>query len=222
MNEVEPPADLDAYIVPGRRWSLIKLHGSINWGREVRDGYARRPMNAPGWRETYSDEFAQLEDLEDRLSRDIEFCPGRDLADYRFKASRPGQSSARRQFMEADGILRYPALAVPLGAEDELVCPPSHVSFLRKRLQAEDGLNLLVIGYSGLDTEVLKLLSESKNSIRRLLVVDPSEKHAKQAAENIGAALGFGGGFQADWPRVQAFSDFAQGTALQEFIDTLT
>jgi hypothetical protein len=220
INESEPPTDLDAYVVPGRRWSLVKLHGSINWGREVEDAFVERPIS-PGVQETFTEAFSRVEDFEERLSPQIEFCDGRNLADYRYKPLPPGSTRGQRMWSTSPrGTLRYPALAVPLGAEDELVCPPSHLSFLRKRLQAQDGLNLLVIGYSGLDTEVLKLLRESENTIRRLLVVDPSEKHAMQAAENIGRAFGRSG-FQADWPCVQTFSHFAQERGLQEFIETV-
>ena len=63
-------------------------------------------------------------------------------------------------YAAAQGLssLRWQALAVPLGPEDELVCPSAHVSRAEQMLEQMDGLNLLVIGYSGLDREVLGLL----------------------------------------------------------------
>jgi hypothetical protein len=46
------------------------------------------------------------------------------------------------------------------GAEDELVCPTEHVEFLKAKLRDADGVHLLVIGYSGYDREVIRVLKE--------------------------------------------------------------
>jgi hypothetical protein len=59
------------------------------------------------------------------------------------------------------------------------------VEILRARLESIDGLNLLVIGYSGVDQEVLKLLRESKNNIRSLLVINDGSSGAEAAARRI-------------------------------------
>ena len=81
--------------------------------------------------------------------------------------------------------LYFPALSVPLGSQDELVCDPKHVDFLRQRLQNAEGLNLLVIGYCGADQEVLRLLRESESSVRSLLVINQDTASADQAHGRI-------------------------------------
>lgn len=56
-----------------------------------------------------------------------------------------------------------------------------------------DGLNLLVIGYSGLDQEVIRLLKESGQSLRRMLVVNGNAEMSRLAAERIAS-----GAFELD------------------------
>jgi hypothetical protein len=92
--------------------------------------------------------------------------------------------------MSHDNKCFYPALSVPLGPEDEFNCPPTHVDFARERLRHGDGLNILSVGYSGLDSRVLKLLKESGNSLRSLYVVNQTPDHGRQAAEHIAQAFG--------------------------------
>jgi hypothetical protein len=55
----------------------------------------------------------------------------------------------------------YPAVSVPIGPDRELAnCPREHVGALQRRLKKMGGeLNVLVIGYSGLDDEVMELLA---------------------------------------------------------------
>jgi hypothetical protein len=50
----------------------------------------------------------------------------------------------RWDMSDTPGVL-YPALAVPLGPADELVCPTRHIEAARQSLDRMDGLNLLVI-----------------------------------------------------------------------------
>jgi hypothetical protein len=79
----------------------------------------------------------------------------------------------------------YPALSVPLGPEDALSCPPEHVEFLERHLASLDELHLLVIGYSGLDTEVLRVLREANRPIGSLMVVQASEAAWEKTREAV-------------------------------------
>jgi hypothetical protein len=156
---------MDAYIEPGRNWSLIKLHGSVNWGRVVRERTdASYSTSIP----IVNSLFARLIKVE--LEDEIVLRDNDDLSCARY------DSAAKTLF--------YPALSVPLG-HDEVVCPPSHHDHLRARLGELYGLNLIVIGYSGLDREVLTILKESKNSLRSLLVVSDRQESALGTAEAI-------------------------------------
>jgi hypothetical protein len=88
----------------------------------------------------------------------------------------------------AHGSLFYPALSVPVGEEDELVCPPQHVDFLRERLAASQPRHLLLIGYSGNDREVLALVRESERGIKTLTVVDYDAGAAQAVVDPIASS----------------------------------
>jgi len=96
---------IDKYVERGRKWALIKLHGSVNWGRRMRNGM----FNGDG---VLTVNGAQLD-----LEGDITVLSGyqgphrrRDLAEY------------------------YPALAAPLGGKEEFQCPRAHLSVMDERL----------------------------------------------------------------------------------------
>ena len=65
-------------------------------------------------------------------------------------------------------------------------------------LDGMDGIDLLVIGYSGLDQEVLRVVSESGNELRRLLVVN-GESGGRPAADRIAEAFR-----STNWPNAWA------------------
>jgi hypothetical protein len=202
----EPLTSMDSYIPgPERNWSLIKLHGSVNWGRRVIVDWEVQDPDP-----YLATTFAALgEEL--RVEDDVTLRLSADLRGVRFE----GTSSA------AGGRLYYPALSAPLGPGDELVCPPNHAEYLRKRLAACDGLNLLVIGYSGLDEEVLKLLAESGNSLRSLAIVSQPQEAAEEAAHIITRSIGFGGPRLSPTIFGHGFNAFAQGDDLRAVIENL-
>ncbi len=167
---LDPLEEIDDYIAPDRRWSLVKLHGSVNWGRRVEDG-GRLNFQNPDPDVSIS-EIIQLRNFGDLESH------GYPMAD----SVRNGETFRPGTF--------YPAVSVPVGAEDELVCPPRHVSFLRAKLDTADPKHLLVIGYSANDREVIKLFQESKPVIESMLVVSDGEKGARQIAEKLRKEIG--------------------------------
>lgn len=199
----DPLEDMNSYIKPARNWSLIKLHGSVEWGYQVLNHWERLDDD-PFLAETFA-----------RIEGDIALEQDPVL---RLQASIEG---ARAEGMAPSfgGRLFYPALSAPLGPGDELVCPPTHVDWLKQRLQAHDGLNLLVIGYSGLDEEVLKILRDSENSLRSLWVVSHNENAAMRTAGAITHAIGMGG----SQPQIftEGFDSFAQGDSLNSVMGLL-
>jgi hypothetical protein len=148
------------YLRDGRNWSLIKLHGSVDWGRKILgEGHGIGAFTDPS--------------EETRIAAHIEQRSG-DLATIR------GFHSAAHT-----GNLYFPALAAPVGQADELVCPPQHVDFLKRRLTETQPLHLLVIGYSGLDHEVVSLIRESERGVKTLTIVDNGEEAAWEVANRL-------------------------------------
>jgi hypothetical protein len=213
---------LSDYIHPQRRWSLIKLHGSINWGRHVNGATVERPSilvsGAQRARRTFARDFAALGEEVD-LDPDIELRSG-DLEEMRADWRR---APATRPFGVGVGgevgELYFPALAAPLGEADEIVCRDDHVTHLKQQLASVQGVNLLVIGYSGIDREVLELLRSAGKPVRSLRVVN-GEFDASYATLNVLARelsfvpaveMAFNGGF----------NDFAQTDAMSTFLRAL-
>jgi hypothetical protein len=143
-----PLRNFEDYISEDKNWSLIKLHGSVNWV------YQR--------------------------SEPIKPYPPTD--DLRFQDQELQCHSPSATLEEIRGRLggrdRYPALAIPEGSEDRLVLPSRHHWWIKQRLEAAPNIDLLVIGYSGLDIEVLKLIGSTKTPIRLMTIVNQSQEAA--------------------------------------------
>ena len=108
---------------------------------------------------------------------------------------------------------------MPLGPDDEFNCPESHLDFIRKRLVATDGLHILSIGYSGLDSGLLQLLASSGNSIRSLFAVNHEGVSALEAATRIATA--FLDVAHPDMAYAGTFESFTQSGGLEEYLTTL-
>lgn len=158
-----PIHSLDDYIAQREpQWSLIKLHGSVNWGQAIRGPQGFSFETPP----------ADL-DLDDQIVI-------------------TGGANTRVDELRGNGGPNsyYPALSVPVGQDDELVCPPLHVEFLQDRLATADALHLLIIGYSANDLEVLKLLKDSETDIESVLIVNRSEDDCGHVEGQLGRHLG--------------------------------
>jgi hypothetical protein len=222
-----PMRSMDDYGSHSSHWSLVKLHGSINWGRPIVGSEWTESMhlahlaNDPT---TYASEFANFgEDIE--LEDDVVFCDGDGLENFRrveieIEHPRPQYGISIPRIGEKDFQLLYPALSVPLGAEDEIVCPESHVNCVTEHMSyAFDGLNILVIGYSGLDQEVLSLLASSGRPVRAIKVINGDYDLSMAAAQIFGGRLGFTVSEEMVFPG--GFTDFAQSNAMAEFLRAL-
>ena len=181
-------ASLDDYISPEENWSLIKLHGSVNWWHPATEPFiASAPPRDLEWIDS---EF---------------FCA---LPDMPLESIRGGPPDS--------SIQRYPALAMPEGAGDRLVLPDKHRWFVNNRLKSESQIDLLVIGYSGLDTEVLSLLASLNCKVRRMTVVNRNGIAAEQVLTRFRAA-----GIDPIWPKVvlSDFAEWAGGDGLNGLVD---
>src|SRR6266487_833762 len=204
--------DLNSYVASDPRWALVKLHGSVNWGRRIIADINRgietvNQANASGRPISQHELINKLIDTEyDQVSvGEIELRLHRSLDEWRYDRS--------------DSVY-YPALSIPVGEEDELVCPSEHLAAARERLGRADALNILVIGYSGLDREVLQLLRQSGRPAHRLLVVNGSERASFEAAERIQQACG-GSGVRTDSVFRGGFSEVVRTGTLADFAATI-
>ena len=151
LAQYAPIQDMGWYVQTDPRWALVKLHGSVNWGWRIPllERHATLSGNSIESVNTIVGDFV--------LEGFPEFDA--DAIELRLQDGLPARLS------DGEHIF-YPALALPLGPSDELVCPSDHVRRAREMLDGMDGIDLLVIGYSGLDQEVLRVVSESGNELR--------------------------------------------------------
>ena len=110
---------------------------------------------------------------------------------------------------------RYPALALPEGPKDELVLPPRHRDHLVRTLNSGPEINVLVLGYSALDTEVLDLLARNNARIRRLTVVNRDAVSGLEVYRRIE-----GHGIRAIWPDTYdgGYEEWIDGDGLHEWV----
>ncbi|HEX3040815.1 MAG TPA: hypothetical protein VHP56_01830 [Solirubrobacterales bacterium] len=169
-----PLNDFEDYISEAKNWSLIKLHGSVNWVYE---------MSYP------LDPYPPTEELRTQDHELRCYAPEADLE----KIRGPG-----------DGRDRYPALAIPEGPKDRLVLPSRHEWWITNRLRAAPNIDLLVIGYSGLDIEILKMLKAVDIPIRLRTFVNQSLMTAEEVRDRFDEA-----GLTAVWTET-ANGNFAE------------
>jgi len=195
---------MESYLAHGQKWALIKLHGSINWGRIVLNAPPQIAPTDPVLAQTFANLGENIE-VDDNIS--LRLQP--DIRQVRFD--------------EEPFRLYYPALAAPLGTEDELVCSDQHVKYLTEITGHYDPLDVLVIGYSGLDQEALNLMSWGGRSIRSLLVVSESDESAQATADRITAGLNVvpAEGQNAVTLIGTGFTNFAHGRDLDDYVERL-
>lgn len=145
-----PFSDMDSYV--REQWLLVKLHGSVDWGRSVEtapEEAARFGMRPIG-RQEYN---AMFGDHRFPKSYGKEIAVLHSLAAFHVRIDR----------------LFYPVLAIPVDRQKAYVCPSAHVEALNAFLPS--CRTVLAIGTSGTDRDLLQLLAKSLSSVDRFYVV---------------------------------------------------
>jgi hypothetical protein len=167
-------------------WALIKLHGSITWVRKVQtDGYRSEEVPA---------DLVVGDEIHHRWTESLGEMRVWDEPHYRG----PG----------------YPALSTPFGSEDDLNCPAEHVEFLCERFNEEDALEMLIIGYSGIDKALLRLLVDAEARIRNVTIVDSNREYAEVALGRVSEEIEI----ESAEPATENFQAFARTTGLSGFL----
>lgn len=136
---------INQYIPENRKWMLIKLHGSANWGRKL-----KKILN-PGEQIDALLDCIDRSDLENDLESEIEVNP--------FEWNQGGTSINKY----------YPALTVPVDNKYEFNCPQEHIEKLKSLLKICK--KFLIIGVSGKDKDLLELLSQNVGEVNKVTIV---------------------------------------------------
>jgi hypothetical protein len=176
--------------VSNDKFKLIKLHGSINWGREI---------NTPieGFEEMGTWQLPQAI---------VELAPKLDISDkYSFVKQYPMRISA-------NGVPLFPALAIPIEAKNDFECPTEHVDTLRELIPKVD--KLLFIGWRGAEQPFLELLAANIAQPVNCLVVAGSVEDAQTTIDNARRANIPGNFFNVEG----GFSNFIRKHEVDEFL----
>lgn len=151
-------ANMNKYISE-EKWAYIKLHGSIDWGRPIKEEKIKNKGNAL---KTLIDNVSRLgKDLENSLEPEIV----RDMT-----------------FDQQNRELIYPAISVPVG-QSKLNCLDAHVLVFKNHLN--NCQHFLIIGFSGYDQDILDLLDQKTGGFGKVLFVSGTETSANEAREKF-------------------------------------
>jgi len=187
-----------AYLPDGLRWFLVKLHGSVNWGRRVVNVDSR--IRSAG-----------------ELLTGLKADP---VLDSTFEVLGGYQESVRYD-REA---FHYPALAVPVEGKTGFVCPQEHLARTREFLAS--CTNFLVIGFGGLDKDLLDLLGLAP-VVHSLLVVCGNAEASLATVKRLSEPMRLGPKVGVYRPLESygypgGFSHFIDSGALARFLGSLT
>lgn len=174
-------------------YKLIKLHGSINWGRVI--------WNAPEIRPDDND-WSIVKKLVD-ASHYIRLQD-----EYRFLRARP--------IARHETTLLIPAIAIPVVQKQGYECPPEHLKKLDMCLPQIT--KLLVIGWRGNEKHFLDKLAQMVRQPIRVLIVSGSAEDATETANNLSKAnLVVINGYQKE---KHGFSRFVLDRKVQDFLSS--
>lgn len=144
-------------------WKLIKLHGSINWAREIDTPISM--ANRGNGTEVAREVIDRADNLEiSQRYRLVQNLPGNDRPDV--------------------GL--FPAIAIPVEDKDEFECPDAHVTVLSRILPNVD--KMLIIGWRAGDRLLLELMSKAVKRPIRGLIVAGGKKDAEETITNVRTA----------------------------------
>lgn len=167
--------DMDGYIRDN--WMLVKLHGSVNWGRllllpkewrvDLRETH-RRSLQATALGESPSAEYlaAEIPNVLSLLEKKVEM--------------QEGYSDRGRKVWED---FYYPAMTIPVEGKSGFSCPPEHVQALQEFLPTCQ--NVLIIGVSGKDDDLLALLKEHLPQCDTVSLVADTESATRDVARRF-------------------------------------
>lgn len=155
---------INDYAPTDTKWSLIKLHGSVNWASEVLN-------SIPGEESTNINEFVRDLSGPLELAKGIVVVPGnRGLNGF----------ERNRRFRENKYL--YPRLALPAEGPKSPLCPPEYIDKAREFLVKCE--NFLFIGFSGLDKNVLDLFLDV-GKVQQIKVVCENQNSARTTFQRL-------------------------------------
>ena len=154
--------ELGDYIA-SQDYKLLKLHGSVNWGRYT----AVRQERLPG-----TDPWVVANELTNRAAS-LELTEVRTLVNQQPPTMPP----------LPDRLTVMPAIAIPIENKNAFECPVEHVEVLKECLPRVT--KMVTIGWRATENHFLRLLSEGLPKISSLMVVSVRQQEALEIGRKI-------------------------------------
>jgi hypothetical protein len=186
--------------ISSNNYKVIKLHGSVNWARELSSPMEASKLNHL---QMANDLIAQADGLQP--SDRYHFIPEDNrrewLVSYMQVPGKPGFQAV------------FPAIAIPLEKKTEYECPPEHINVLTECISKTD--KLLIIGWKGAEESFVKLLVKGLKKSIPIMVVSRS----RDSADRICGALVASGIDGENWVLAErGFSDEIRSGAIENFV----
>jgi hypothetical protein len=154
---------MDSYIPEDKKWLLIKPHGSVNWAREI--------VNCP------SDGAFGCRPFD--LNEIPRFAP-----DAQLRLVLPSTPRPYDYYVPGCATDRYlyPQIVIPADKPKDFACPDSHNQLARAFVK--NCANLLIIGFSGHDDDIVSILGAIPKRTR-LMIVGMGKRDAEQTFRRI-------------------------------------
>lgn len=170
---------------------LFKLHGSKNWMHPVHSPHIQ--LSGMHLSVSAATLIERIEDVSIHISEEIAII-----------------NSLTTNTPNGQGY--FPALALPLIAKSNFVCPSTHMTALVDRLPSVD--RILIIGWRGGESHFLKLLKDRVRKDASYLIINGKEVYGREALTNL-ASSGIAGYYKI---LDQGFSDFVHSRGVEEFV----
>ncbi len=150
--------NLPSYIEQSRKISLVKLHGSVNWGKEIKNEITMS---------TSVDGTLAL------LATDL-------VVDTQIHLLNGFSSQIDGGMYVGSKLHYYPALSIPVEGKSDFNCHTDHLQVFESFIT--DCTDFLFIGFSGKDQHILEKFQPIDN-IEKIKFVNGSEKSARATLE---------------------------------------
>jgi hypothetical protein len=151
-------SDLKSYINQ-ENYTLIKLHGSMNWGRVIEAGFPPPPIH------TQQQLIQVAADL--KISDDYTLVPNYPMLSH-------------------DQRFIFPALAIPIDKKDSFECPQEQVTILGNLIRRVT--KVMTLGWRATETRFLEMLRSQLTGLTDkidLLIVSGSPEGATETFKNL-------------------------------------
>jgi hypothetical protein len=163
---------MESYSPSGRKWALVKAHGSVNWGKPITNHTI--PRGASSAIAEY--QFISTLNSEPEFSEDT-------VVLHRDRVPWHLSFEPEFRFGEVPGNFLYPWMALPAKGKKEFFCLEQQVQHAKSFLSR--CTHFLFLGFSGLDPHVIGLFREVQRPAQKLMVVCGGKEHARKTWQKL-------------------------------------